>query len=112
SEENAKAASAILTNLDKITASAAKGQGDLTRALEEISNLAGELRTLVTSLEQEAREVSGALRGASYSITQEATRVGQDLSLTLKKIGEVMDNFSDPGSLITGPADSELGPGE
>jgi phospholipid/cholesterol/gamma-HCH transport system substrate-binding protein len=110
--ENQKAAAAILTNLNDISAQFARNGGDLSGFLTNLSKLSGDLDTLVKKIDLRTDELTRALKGTSSTISLETQNISRDLGRAAQGIAQTIERYQDPASLLGGPPPGALGPGE
>lgn len=69
-------------------------------------------QSAIDDLERNFSEMSRSVRGASQVFSQEITAATQSISEAANSLSKTVESFEDPQSIIAGPREKALGPGE
>ena len=137
SPQNERALAEVLQNLQRISANAERSLGAAGGAADEVRALARELRAETARLAARydalgeesgvaVREVAASMRQLSADATRTLQRVdallasgdvelrvtARELRATADSLGALARRFNDPRSILFGPPEGALGPGE
>ena len=137
SPENQRALTEVLENLRKVSGNAERALASVGGAADEVrilsSSLAQDARKLAARYDElgaessvAVREVAASMRKMSEDVTRMTQRVdvllasgdvelrvtAQELRATADSLGAVARRFNDPRSILFGPPEGSLGPGE
>ncbi len=87
-------------------------QSSITKVSNEASSTFKQIGGTFEELQVQTRAVSNSLTNASQVFTQEVSTVGQSVSEAADSFSKTIEGFEDPRTLITGPRQKALGPGE
>jgi phospholipid/cholesterol/gamma-HCH transport system substrate-binding protein len=118
-----KNANASLSSVDSLVLDLRKLSTELTNTSTSVTKLTdssrGELEATLTQmrktfaeLESRTNEVSLSLVSTSQILSQQVTTVGQSLADAAESFSQTSENYENPRSILTGPSQRELGPGE
>ncbi len=70
------------------------------------------MNTAISGLDERAKEISASVNAVTQVLTQEITNTSQSIATAADSISRTAEGFENPKSIIAGPPESTLGPGE
>ena len=121
--ESSNRIDAVLKSIEQVAVDVSRLSDDLNKfvrktgkSIDGLSSEAKEtlvsLNRSVVGLDKDAKQMLRAVESASQVFAQEVTAVSQSLSEAAETFSKTVEEFEDPQSIITGPREKSLGPGE
>jgi len=105
-----------VTQLGKVSANIAKftkpGDGELAKLNQGVTESMLELKALIQSVNEKSAQISEDLRNSFKIITQDIGTAATGISQASRSFAATSEHLSDLRSLISGPNEKTLGPGE
>lgn len=112
-----------VSNIEKATGEIAqlsgsfKGFADsndrrIEKLTAELNSTLGQLKATLLNLDKQGKEISSSVQTASRVFSQEITTMSQGITDASNALAKTVESFEDPQSIIAGPREKALGPGE
>lgn len=112
SSDNREKVTKMLSNLERITDRVVASENRIEDAMKGVRELTTDAKALVRELQASVSDVTTSLKHTSEIFAQETQNVSHDISQATQSFASTMEKFDDPRSIILGPSEAELGPGE
>jgi phospholipid/cholesterol/gamma-HCH transport system substrate-binding protein len=121
--ENSTRIENVLINLETSTSQLAsasksvssfanKSERSLKNVVDESTKTLQGLQKLIATADKRAGEVTTSIMGSSQVFSQEMSSLSQSITEAAGALSRTLEDFEDPRTIITGPRESSLGPGE
>ena len=85
---------------------------NLPAMLEEMKIVLENVGSTSKTVDRESEKLAKSFRSAIDLLVVDVNNVSKDISRAAQSVTAAMEQFDDPSSLLTGPSEGALGPGE
>lgn len=121
--ENRKRLTSVLVELEKVAGDIREVNSSMNRFVQNTDGHVGKVSaeavnslkridSAIENLDRRVAEVSKSIQSASQVFSQEITAATQSIGAAADTFSKTVEGFEDPQSIIVGPRETALGPGE
>ena len=111
-----KAIENVALDISKLSKSVDKLARDVDANVAEVSQESvatlKEAQKSMTQIDRSAKQIAVSVDGASQVFSQEMTAISQGIVEASQTLSKTLEDFENPKSIIAGPSEGQLGPGE